>query len=268
MNILKATKRTITSTGQVNKLRSDGFIPAILYGGKQNNLSISLKKLHLQDLIKTKTFMSKVVELEIDGSTEKVLPKEVSYDPVSDEPLHIDFMRIVKGAKLILEVPVQFINSEKSPGLKKGGVLNIVRRKVQLKCPAENIPNEIIVDLDNTEINTSLKISSVKLPENVTPTITDRDFVIATVVAPTILVEPEKTEEAVAEGEVPAEGAVEGAEDAAKAEEGKDKTAKPADEKTKAASGDKDKAGKPSDNKAKAAPSDKGKAASKETKKK
>ena len=268
MNILKATKRTITSTGQVNKLRSDGFIPAILYGGKQNNLSISLKKLHLQDLIKTKTFMSKVVELDIDGSTEKVLPKEVSYDPVSDEPLHIDFMRIIKGAKLILEVPVQFINSEKSPGLKKGGVLNVVRRNVQLKCPAENIPNEIIVDLDNTEINTSLKISSVKLPENVAPTITDRDFVIATVVAPTILVEPEKTEEAVTEGEVPAEGAVEGAEDTAKTEEGKDKAAKPVDEKTKAASGDKDKATKPSDNKAKAAPSDKGKAASKETKKK
>ena len=268
MNILKATKRTITSTGQINKLRFDGFIPAILYGGKQNNLSISLKKLHLQDLIKTKTFMSKVVELDIDGSTEKVLPKEVSYDPVSDEPLHIDFMRIIKGAKLILEVPVQFINSEKSPGLKKGGVLNVVRRNVQLKCPAENIPNEIIVDLDNTEINTSLKISSVKLPENVAPTITDRDFVIATVVAPTILVEPEKTEEAVTEGEVPAEGAVEGAEDTAKTEEGKDKAAKPVDEKTKAASGDKDKAAKPSDNKAKAAPSDKGKAASKETKKK
>ena len=123
MNILKATKRSITSTGQVNKLRSEGFIPAILYGGKENNLSLSLKKLHLQDLIKAKTYMSKVVELEIDGNTEKVLPKDVTYDPVSDEPLHIDFMRIVKGAKLILEVPVQFINSEKSPGLKKGGVL-------------------------------------------------------------------------------------------------------------------------------------------------
>jgi len=261
MNILKATKRTISSTGQTNKLRSDGFIPAILYGGKQNNLSISLKKLHLEDLIKTKTFMSKVVELEIDGSKEKVLPKEVAYDPVSDEPVHIDFMRIVKGAKLILEVPVQFINSEKSPGLKKGGVLNIVRRKVQLKCPAENIPNEIIVDLDNTEINTSLKISSVKLPENVTPTITDRDFVIATVVAPTILVEPEKTDDAAAvEGEAPAEGAAEGTEDATKTEEGKDKVTKPSDDKAKAA--------KPSDDKAKSAPADKGKAPNKETKKK
>jgi len=264
MNILKATKRSITSSGQINKLRSDGFIPAILYGGKKNNLSISLKKLHLQDLIKTETFMSKVVNLEIDGNTEKVLPKDVAYHPVSDEPMHIDFMRIIEGSKIILEIPVKFINSEKSPGLKKGGVLNIVRRKVKLKCPAENIPNEIVVDLDNTEINSSLKISSVKLPENVTPTITDRDFVIATVVAPTILVEPEKTEEAVAEGETPAEETAEGVEDAAKTEEGKDKDTKTSGEKTKDASSEKGKATKPSDDKAKVTPSDK----SKETKKK
>ena len=267
MQILKATKRTTSSTGAVNKFRSDGFIPAVLYGGKKSNLNISLKKLHLQDLIKTETFMSKVFDLDIDGSPEKALPREIAYDPVSDEPIHIDFIRIMEGSVLSLEIPVKFINSNKSPGLKKGGVLNIVRRKVELKCPIENIPNEIIVDLDNTEINTSLKISSFKLPENVVPTITDRDFVIATVVAPTILVEPEKVEETTAEGEVPAEGA-EGAEDAVKTEEGKDKAAKPSDDKTKAASGDKDKAGKPSDNKAKAAPSDKGKAASKETKKK
>ena len=269
MNILKATKRTITSTGQTNKLRSDGFIPAILYGGKKNNLSISLKKLHLQDLIRTKTFMSKVVDLEIDGNTEKVLPKEVAYDPVSDEPLHIDFMRIVKGASLILEIPVQFINSEKSPGLKKGGVLNIVRRKVKLKCPAENIPNEIVVDLDNTEINTSFKISSVKLPENVTPTITDRDFVVATVVAPTILIEPEKTEEVAAEGEVPAEG-TETTETADTTEEGKSKPAKPSDEKTKTVPSDKSKSAKPSDDKTKNTSTDKGKSAGKEkeTKKK
>jgi len=215
--------------------------------------------------------MSKVVNLEIDGSTEKVLPKDVAYDPVSDEPMHIDFMRIAKGSILILEVPVKFINSEKSPGLKKGGVLNIVRRKVQLKCPAENIPNEIVVDLDNTEINSSLKISSVKLPENVAPTIIDRDFVIATVVAPTILVEPEKVEETAAEGEVPVEGAtegVEGVEDTDKTEVGKEKTDKSSDDKAKTASGDKGKASKPSDDRAKGASGDKGKVTSKETKKK
>jgi len=227
----------------------------------------SLKKLSIQDLIKTETFMSKVVDLEIDGNAEKVLPKDIAYDPVSDEPMHIDFMRIVKGSRIILEIPVKFINSEKSPGLKKGGVLNIVRRKVELKCPTENIPNEIVVDLDNTEINSSLKISSVKLSENVIPTITDRDFVIATVAAPTILVEPEKTEEATAEGEVSAEETAEGT---ATTEEGKDKTVKPSDDKTKTASDDKGKPVKPSDDKAKAASGEKGKSVDKgkETKKK
>jgi len=260
MNILKATKRTSSSTGQVNKLRSDGFIPGVLYGGKKDNLNISLKKLHLQNIINTETFMSKVYDLDIDGNSEKALARDVSYDPISDEPIHIDFIRITKGSRLTLEIPVKFINSEKSPGLKKGGVLNIVRRKVELKCPTENIPDEIVVDLDNTEINSSLKISSVKLPENVSPTITDRDFVIATVAAPTILVEPEKTEEAAAEGEVAAEDAVEGATEDAAPEEGKDKSAKAGDDKGKAAPTDKDKPTKPSD--------DKGKSASKETKKK
>ena len=262
MNILKATKRTTASIGQINKLRSDGFIPAVLYGGKKDNLNISLKKLYIQDIIKTETFMSKVYDLDIDGSSEKVLPRDISYDPISDEPIHIDFLRIVKGSRLTLEIPVKFINSDKSPGLKKGGVLNIVRRKVELKCPAENIPDEIVVDLNNTEINSSLKISAVKLPENVNPTITDRDFVIATVVSPTILVEPEKTEEAAADGEAPLEGTVEGtAEGTTTTEEGKDKTAaKPSDEKST----------KPSDDKSKTAPGDKGKSTNKEkeTKKK
>ncbi len=264
MNILKATKRTSNSRGQVNKLRSDGLIPAVLYGGKKDNLNISLKKLQLQDILRTETFMSKVFDLDIDGNPEKVLPRDIAYDPVSDEPIHIDFMRITKGAVLKLEIPVKFINSEKSPGLKKGGVLNIVRRKVELKCPTENIPKEIIVDLDNTEINTSLKISSVKLPENVVPTITDRDFVIATVVAPTILAEPEKTEETTAEGEVPAEGA-EAAEGTTPTEEGK--AAKPGDDKSKAAGADKGKGTKPTDDKTKAAPGG-DKAAGKENKKK
>jgi large subunit ribosomal protein L25 len=250
MNILKATKRNTVTSGQINKLRSEGFIPAVLYGGKQNSLNISVKKLQFQDLIKTETFMSKVFDLDIDGNSEKALPREIAFDPVSDEPIHIDFIRIVKGSKIILEIPVKFINSEKSPGLKKGGVLNIVRRKVELKCPTENIPDEIIVDLESTEINTSLKISSVLLPEGVVPTITDRDFVIGTVVAPTVLVEPEKVEEVTAEGEVSAEGA----EPDAKTED--DKTS---DDKTKVAAEDKTKA---------AATSDKSKPASKETKKK
>ena len=264
MNSLKATKRTTASSGQINKLRSDGFIPAILYGGEKNNINISLKKIHLKDIINTETFMSKVYDLDIDGSKEKVLPRDVSFDPMSDEPIHIDFMRIIKGSKLILEIPVKFINLDKSPGLKKGGVLNTVRRKIELKCPAENIPNEIVVDLKNTEIGTSIKISSVKLPPNVVPTIIDRDFVVATVVAPTIVVEPEKTEETTAEGDAAVEDAtVEGtAEEDVATAEGKDKSTKSSDDKVK------EKSAKPSDDKAKTTSSDKGKSANKETKKK
>ena len=264
MNSLKATKRTTTSSGQINKLRSDGFIPAILYGGEKNNINISLKKIHLKDIINTETFMSKVYDLDIDGSKEKVLPRDVSFDPMSDEPIHIDFMRIIKDSKLILEIPVKFINLDTSPGLKKGGVLNTVRRKIELKCPAENIPNEIVVDLKNTEIGTSIKISSVKLPPNVVPTIIDRDFVVATVVAPTIVVEPKKTEEATAEGDAAVEdAAVEGtAEGDVVTEEGKDKSTKSSDDKVK------EKSAKPSDDKAKTTSSDKGKSANKETKKK
>ena len=264
MNSLKATKRTTTSSGQINKLRSDGFIPAILYGGEKNNINISLKKIHLKDIINTETFMSKVYDLDIDGSKEKALPRDVSFDPMSDEPIHIDFMRIIKGSKLILEIPVKFINLDKSPGLKKGGVLNTVRRKIELKCPAENIPNEIVVDLNNTEIGTSIKISSVKLPPNVVPTIIDRDFVVATVVAPTVVVEPEKTEETTAEGDAAVEDAtVEGtAEEDVATAEGKDKSTKSSEDKVK------EKSAKPSDDKAKTTSSDKGKSANKETKKK
>ena len=141
-----------------------------------------------------------------------MIPRDVAFHVVSEEPIHIDFMRIVAGKKIILEIPVKFINHPESPGLKRGGVLNIVRRKVELKCPGENIPNEIIVDLAGTDIGTSIKISSVKLEENVVPTITDRDFVIATVASPTVMKEPEKPAEGEstaggADGEAPAEGA-------------------------------------------------------------
>ncbi len=210
MSNLKAIKRESTSTGSNNKLRSEGLIPAILYGGKDANLNISIHKKEIESLINSDTFLSKVLELEINGKKEKVIPRDVAFNVVSEEPIHIDFMRIVSGKKIILEIPVKFINHPDSPGLKRGGVLNIVRRKVELKCPAENIPDEIIIDLTGTDIGTSIKISSVKLETNVMPTITDRDFVIATVASPTVIKEPEKpAEEAAvegAEGEVPAEG--------------------------------------------------------------
>ena len=211
MSNLKATKRENLSSGSNNKLRAKGFIPAILYGGKDQNQNISVSKKEISNIINSETFLSKVLELDIDGKKEKVIPRDVAYHVVSEEPMHIDFMRIVSGKKIILEIPVKFINHPDSPGLKRGGVLNIVRRKVELKCPAESIPDEIVVDLAGTDIGTSIKISSIKLPENVIPTITDRDFVVATVAAPTVIKEPEKPAEETpaegAEGEAPAEGA-------------------------------------------------------------
>ena len=211
MSNLKAIKRKNTSSGSNNKLRADGLIPAILYGGKDPNQNISIEKKAIKSIVNSDTFLSKVLELDIDGKKEKVIPRDVDFHVVSEEPIHIDFMRILTGKKIILEIPVKFINHPDSPGLKRGGVLNIVRRKVELKCPGENIPDDITVDLAGTDIGTSIKISSVKLSENVEPTI-DRDFVIATVAAPTVMKEPEKPAEEAkaaegAEGEAPAEGA-------------------------------------------------------------
>ena len=207
MSSIQAITRITETRGQVNSLRKKGEVPAIIYGGKEQNQKISLSKKEVKSLIEKENFLSSVISLNLDGKVQNVLPRDITFDTVSDEPIHVDFLRIVEGAKIILEIPVKFINNEKSPGLKRGGVLNIVRRKVELKCSTENIPTEIIVDLDNLDIGASIKISSVQLPNNVTPSIQGRDFVIATVAAPTIVKEPEKPAEETAEGTEGVEGA-------------------------------------------------------------
>jgi len=221
MNSVEANIRNTKTKGEVNSLRINGNVPAVVYGGSEKNQKIYLSKKNIKNLIEKENFLSNIISINLDGKSENVLPKEIVWDPITDEPIHIDFLRIVKGAKVILEIPVKFINIEKSPGLKRGGVLNIVRRKVELKCPAENIPTELVVDLDNLDIGSSIKISSIKLPENVTPTIQGRDFVVATVAAPTIIKEPEKpVEETTEEGAEPGE---EGAEGEVKTAEGEKK---------------------------------------------
>ena len=230
MNSLEASIRNTKSKGEVNSLRQKGEVPAIIYGGTEENQKVSLSKKQVKYLIEQENFLSNMISLNIDGQSIKVLPREVSYDTLTDDPIHIDFLRIVKGAKIIIEIPVRFINNEKSPGLKRGGVLNIVRRKIELKCATENVPNELVVDLEGLEIGTSIKISSISLPENVKPTIQGRDFVVATVAAPTVFKEPEKpAEEAAAEGAEGVEGAegtegTEGATAEAAAKEGGEKT--------------------------------------------
>ena len=236
MNSLDANIRDNKSKGQLNAIRNNGGVPAIIYGGKVENQKISISKKLLKALIEKENFLSNIITLNIDGKAQNVLPREVSYHIISDEPTHVDFLRVVPGVKIRIEVPVEFINHEKSPGLKRGGVLNIVRRKVELKCPSEKIPEKITLDLDGIDIGESFKISSVKLDPEVVPTIQGRDFVIATLAAPTVMKEPEKPAEAeTAEGEEGAEGATAAAADGDKAapegdkKEGDDK--KPADKK-------------------------------------
>ena len=208
MNSLKANIRDNVTKGQLNAIRNSGNVPGIIYGGKDQNQKISISKKLLKVLIEKENFLSSIITLNIDGKPQNVLPREVKYHILSDEPTHVDFLRVLPGVKIKIEVPVNFINHEKSPGLKRGGVLNIVRRKVELKCPSEKIPKNLTIDLDNVDIGESFKISSVKLDVEVMPTIQGRDFVIATLAAPTVMKEPEKPAEAeAAEGEAGVEGA-------------------------------------------------------------
>tara|TARA_B100000963_G_scaffold351481_1_gene363106 strand:- start:3361 stop:4104 length:744 start_codon:yes stop_codon:yes gene_type:complete len=205
MNSLEANIRENSTKGQLNAIRNDGNVPGIVYGGKEQNQKIFISKKLLKTLIDKENFLSNIITLNVNGKSQNVLPREVKYHILSDEPTHVDFLRVVPGVKITIEVPVNFINHEKSPGLKRGGVLNIVRRKVELKCPSEKIPGNLTLDLDGIDIGESFKISSVKLDSEVVPTIQGRDFVIATLAAPTVMKEPEKPADA--ETEEGAEGA-------------------------------------------------------------
>ena len=233
MNSLEANTRNTKSKGDVRSLRLNGNVPAIIYGGSEQNEMVSVSKKTLKSLLDKEGFLSSIITLDIGGKNQNVLPREITYNVISDEPIHIDFLRVVPGIKIRIEVPVQFINHETSPGLKRGGVLNIVRRKIELKCLSEKIPEAIVIDLDGVDIGESFKISSVKLEEGVTPTIIGRDFVIATLAAPTVVKEPEKPAEAeAAEGE---ETSADGKDAAPAAEgdkkEGEEKKAPPEEKK-------------------------------------
>ena len=227
MNSLDANIRNTKSKGDLSALRNNGGVPAIIYGGEAQNEKISISKKLLKSLIEKKNFLSNIVSLNVDGKPQNALPREIKYHVITDEPIHVDFLRVVPGVKIRIEVPVQFINHEKSPGLKRGGVLNIVRRKVELRCPSEKIPESLVIDLDGVDIGESFKISSINLETDVQPTIRGRDFVIATLAAPTVMKEPEKPAEAEAvEGEAGADAAAEGDKPATEGEkkEGDDKS--------------------------------------------
>ena len=187
---LERTKETGSNIGLINK----GMVPGIIYGKGSEPTKIALENKVLQKLMNTGAFYSTIIDIDINGKVEKILPKQLQYHPVSDRLIHFDFLRVQENTKVNVEIPIEFLNQEKCPGLKKGGVLNTVRRLVELTCNANKIPSKLEFDLVNSEIGDAVKISNISLPEGVAPTISDRDFVIATLVPPTVEVET-KTEE-------------------------------------------------------------------------
>jgi large subunit ribosomal protein L25 len=181
-----AQAREGTGKGPARQLRRDGRVPAIIYGEHKDQQMISLEARALRRQLTNPRFFSTLCSLELSGESIRVLPREVQLHPVTDNPIHADFVRVSRGTTITVEVQVVFLNEETSPGLKRGGVLNVVRREIELVCPADSIPGQIELDLATADIGDSLHISQVTLPEGVHPTITDRDFTIATISAPTV----------------------------------------------------------------------------------
>jgi large subunit ribosomal protein L25 len=178
---LSAQLRNRTGKGAARELRRNAMVPAVIYGDKKDPVAIALSSKEVTMRIHAGGFLTTIATIDVDGTKHQVLPKDYQTDPVRDFITHIDFLRISKDSKVIVEVPVHFLNEDASPGLKRGGVLNIVRHEVELECPAMAIPEFIEVDLAGLEIGASVHISHVTLPANTRPTITDRDFTIATI---------------------------------------------------------------------------------------
>jgi len=184
---LPAEARERAGKGASRALRRDGRVPAVIYGGKEEPLAIHVEAKELRRQLGTGHFMNSIVMVEVGGKQVRTLPKDVAFHPVSELPLHVDFLRLAKDAKVEVHVPVVFINEEASPGLKKGGVLNIVRHELDLICESDKIPDEIVLDVTGLEVGDSIHISHVTLPAGSVSAITDRDFTIATIVAPSAL---------------------------------------------------------------------------------
>ena len=232
---IPANARQRVGKGAARAVRREGYIPAVIYGKTQEPLLIAVNpKILAQELGKT-GFFSKLVDLTMNGVTHRVLPRDVQFHPVTDQPIHVDFLRVTADTTITVAVPVAFANEELSPGIKRGGVLNIVRHEVELTCTAHRIPETLAIDLTGLEIGDSVHISDVALPEGVSPAIADRDFTIATVAAPTVraeeeaaaqaaLAKAEEEEEELEEGAAAAEEAAEAPEEEAKDEEEKERS--------------------------------------------
>ncbi len=195
---LKAWARERTGKGGARAVRRDGRVPGIVYGDNTAPLNIALDYKAIFQQLHTGHFQSTIFMLDLDGAKSRVIPRDVQLDPVRDFPIHVDFMRVSKDSLVTVDVPVRFLNDQASPGIKRGGILNVVRHEIEVRCPADVIPEHFDVDLTGLEIGDSVHISAIKLPEGVRPTISDRDFTVATIVgraaeeAPTAAVEAEE----------------------------------------------------------------------------
>jgi large subunit ribosomal protein L25 len=201
---LSAEARDRAGKGASRHLRREGRVPAVIYGGNEEPTQIHLEEKGLVKMLKTGHFMNSVVQIEVGDSRTRTLPKDVQFHPVTDRPLHVDFLRIGEHSQVTVNVPVRFENEGRSPGLKRGGVLNIVRHEIELVCDAAEIPDDVVIDMTGTDVGDSIHISAVTLPQGAKPTIEDRDFTIATIAAPSGM------KSSAAEGEGAGEEAAEG----------------------------------------------------------
>ncbi len=216
VSTISATPRGGVGKGAARTARRNGMVPGMIYGNRLEPVMINVERPILDRELGQAGFFIRLVDIEVDGEKHRVLPREVQFHPVTDAPLHIDFLRFSADRKLSVAVPVRFLNEDESPGLKRGGVLNIVRHEVEVQCTADNIPNEFEIDVTGLDIGDAMHASAISLPEGVAFTITDRDFTVATIAAPTVMAADEEEEEEV-EGE---EGAEEGAEGAEEGDDG------------------------------------------------
>jgi large subunit ribosomal protein L25 len=220
ISTIAAQRRERAGKGPARAARRAGRVPGIIYGSKKDPSMVTLDPRELDREIKTGAFLATIYDVQVDRDKERVLPRDVQFDPVTDRPIHVDFLRVSAASSVTVQVPVNFLNEEESPGLKRGGLLNVVRHEIEMICRADAIPSSIDIDLTGLDIGDSVHISMISLPDGVAPTIADRDFTVATIAAPTVVQEEE--EEEAEEGEELEEG-VEAEGEAEEGAEGEEK---------------------------------------------
>jgi large subunit ribosomal protein L25 len=195
VSIIAAERRERAGKGPARAARRAGRVPGVIYGAKKDPAMVTLDPRELDRELNTGGFMATIYDVQIEQNKERVLPRDVQFDPVTDRPIHVDFLRVSATTSVTVQVPVNFLNEEESPGLKRGGLLNVVRHEIEMICQADAIPSAVEVDLTGLDIGDSVHISMISLPDGVVPTITDRDFTVATIAAPTVAQEEEEAEE-------------------------------------------------------------------------